>query len=515
MKHTSPLSRFAGLAAFAALAGIAQASLPFTVGNLVVVRIGDGTAVLTNSSTATFLEEFTVGGAPVTTLAMPIAPVLGNQAFTNSGTSTSEGFLTVSGAGSSSFLFLGGYGAAPGSIGSITSSASSVVPRVVARVDLAGTIDTTTALGDAYSGGNIRSACSDNGAQFWTSGTSSMGNGIRYGSTLGATTSIMANLVLTNTRVTDIASGQLYCTSASGSYFGVSAIGIGLPTTIANPTTLLNGFPSATGPSSYDFYFADAAMIYLADDRTSVGGIQKWTDVLGTWTLQYTLQPAVGVGCRGLTASNVAGTVTLYATTTQSNANSIVTVVDTGASALFTTIATAPMNTAFRGIRFLAGNASTPSTSFCSGDAVGTTCVACGNNGAAGRGCANSSFANGALLASSGVASVGSDTLVLTASDIPGPGLFFQANGIAGSPIPFGDGMLCASVGITRLGVVFPTAGSASFPGGLTPNPISVGGGPIAPGSLKHYQCWYRDAAVFCTASTFNTSNGVSLTWGL
>jgi hypothetical protein len=154
----------------------------------------------------------------------------------------------------------------------------------------------------------------------------------------------------------------------------------------------------------------------------------------------------------------------------------------------------------------------TPSTPFCSGDAVGTTCLGCGNNGAAGRGCGNSSFASGALLTNSGIASVGADTLALTATDIPGPGLFFQANGIV-SPITFGDGMLCAAVGIIRLGVVFPTAGVATYPG---PNPVvTIAGAPIASGDTRHYQCWYRDAVVYCTADTFNTTNGVTLTWGM
>ena len=159
--------------------------------------------------------------------------------------------------------------------------------------------------------------------------------------------------------------------------------------------------------------------------------------------------------------------------------------------------------------------ASTPSTAFCSGDAVGTTCLGCGNNGFAGRGCANSSFPAGALLSSLGIAGVsaGTDTLVLTATGIPGPGLFFQGSGLAASPISFGDGMLCAAVGIIRMGVVFPTSGSASYPGGLTPNPIHVAGGPLNAGDTRHYQCWYRDAVAFCTASTFNTSNGVTLTW--
>jgi hypothetical protein len=155
----------------------------------------------------------------------------------------------------------------------------------------------------------------------------------------------------------------------------------------------------------------------------------------------------------------------------------------------------------------------TPSTPFCDGSAVGTTCTACGNNGAAGNGCANSSFAAGGNLASAGFASIAADTLVLTATNVTGPGLFFQSSGLAGSPITFGDGMLCAAAGIVRLGVVFPTAGSASYPGGLTPNPIHIGGAPINPGDTKHYQCWYRDAVVFCTTSTFNLTQGVSLQW--
>ena len=155
----------------------------------------------------------------------------------------------------------------------------------------------------------------------------------------------------------------------------------------------------------------------------------------------------------------------------------------------------------------------TPSTSFCSGDAVGTTCTGCANNGSAGRGCGNSSFPNGAALSNNGTASVGADSLTLTATDIPGPGLFFQANALAASPITFGDGMLCAAVGIIRMGVVFPTGGVATYPGGLTPSPIHIAGAPVSSGDTKHYQCWYRDAVVFCTTSTFNLTNGLSLTW--
>jgi len=148
----------------------------------------------------------------------------------------------------------------------------------------------------------------------------------------------------------------------------------------------------------------------------------------------------------------------------------------------------------------------------CFGDGTGAACP-CVNNGAAGRGCANSTNAAGARLTAVGVASVSADSVVLTCDGMTGPGLFFQSNGLLG-PINFNDGLLCAGVGILRLGVVFPTAGNAIYPGGLTPNPLTVGGAPILAGNVKHYQCWYRDITVgFCVVAGHNMSSGLGITW--
>jgi hypothetical protein len=166
-------------------------------------------------------------------------------------------------------------------------------------------------------------------------------------------------------------------------------------------------------------------------------------------------------------------------------------------------------------LSLVAGQA--PGTAFCFGDGTGTACP-CANSGTAGNGCASSAFPAGARITAAGTAGVsaGTDTLTLTASNVAGPGLFFQGtaqfNGGAG--FVFGDGLLCAGGSIVRLGVVFPTGTSASYPGGLTPNPVHVAGGPLASGDVRHYQCWYRDALPFCTSSTFNLTQGVSLTFG-
>jgi hypothetical protein len=103
---------------------------------------------------------------------------------------------------------------------------------------------------------------------------------------------------------------------------------------------------------------------------------------------------------------------------------------------------------------------------------------------------------------------------VLTATDVSGPGLFFQGTASGGAGVPFGDGLLCLGGAFVRMGVVFPTGSAASYPGGLTPNPIHIAGGPIVSGDVRHYQVWYRDAVPFCTAATFNLTQGLTVTWG-
>jgi len=138
------------------------------------------------------------------------------------------------------------------------------------------------------------------------------------------------------------------------------------------------------------------------------------------------------------------------------------------------------------------------------------------NPGAVGNGCANFNFPVGANLSATGVAVDNpSDSVILTCTGMPGPGLFFQANGLVGPLLNFNDGTLCAAAGIIRMGVVFPTAGVASYPGGLTPNPIHIAGAPVlTPTPTKHYQCWYRDITPgFCNPAGHNMSNGLAIVW--
>jgi hypothetical protein len=147
---------------------------------------------------------------------------------------------------------------------------------------------------------------------------------------------------------------------------------------------------------------------------------------------------------------------------------------------------------------------------FCFGDGSGTACP-CGNSGAAGNGCASSVNANGANLTTTGSASLANDTLVLHGTGMPNSNcLYFQ--GTSQISVVFGDGLRCAGGTIVRLGTKTNAAGASQFPSGADPS-VHVKGAVSIPGSVRTYQTWYRNAAAFCSPSTFNLTNGVLVTW--
>ncbi|MDO9153632.1 MAG: T9SS type A sorting domain-containing protein [Paludibacter sp.] len=89
----------------------------------------------------------------------------------------------------------------------------------------------------------------------------------------------------------------------------------------------------------------------FATDRSTLngGGVQKWTESGGAWTLAYTLN--LGIGARGLVVdwAGVNTNPIIYSTGTDSK---IYKTEDTGSNATGVVLATAGTNTAFRGIAF-------------------------------------------------------------------------------------------------------------------------------------------------------------------
>lgn len=329
--------------------------------NLFVVRAGDGSAALSSASTAAFIDVFNptgLGQSPLQTIAMPTAAIGGVQAFTLAGSSTAEGFIRRSVDGQ--YLTLAGYNSAPG-VASIAGTSPATVNRVVGMIDANGIVSTPITLSTIGSttSGNVRSAITDNGSQFWVT-TSTAG---AISAAPGNTAATQLATTPTNTRVIGLYNGQLYETSGSGTFIGVNTIGIGAPITAGQGVTL--AIPDGgTSPSPYGFVLADlnstvagVDTAWVADDRTIAngGGIQKYTFDGTTWTLNYTLGTGDGstAGARGLTVDFSGANPILFATTSESSANRLISIVDDGTgSSVANVLATAGANTAFRGVDF-------------------------------------------------------------------------------------------------------------------------------------------------------------------
>ena len=285
-------------------------------------------------------------------------------------------------------LVLAGYSAAPGTAAE-AASLSTDVARVAGLVAPDGTVDTSTSLGSAFSGGSVRSAASADGTSFYVVGGNS---GVQY-VPLGGFSPTQIDTAPTNIRVVNIAAGNLYIATASNPYIGLNAVGSGLPTTGPQTVAVLPGFPATTtGSSPYGFYFADLSstvagidVAYVADDRGSTGGgIQKWSLVAGSWVLNGTIAGSVTATVRGLDGTTTGTTVSLVAT---SPTGLYVLADNTGynmaptLTTLPAAVATALANTAFRGIAFAPTTPAPLIASFSPASGpVGTTVTVTGSN---------------------------------------------------------------------------------------------------------------------------------------
>ena len=327
----------------------------FTSGRLAVLRVGTGSAALTNSSTALFLDEYTFNGTAGYSLSLPTAS---SNAIAVSGTATSEGLISFATNGNS--IIVSGYNIAPGTA-SVASSTSATVPRAVMTVDASGTATIVASTTTNFSANNIRGAASD-GSNVWASGAST---GIVTGNGTGTGLSTVVSNNITNTRGIGIYANQLFYSSGSGSARGIYRVGTGAPTVAATGSTLYIDVTSSGSPYAFAFN-SDTSICYVADDRTIAagGGIQKWTRTGSTWSLAYTLATGTSstVGTRGLCIDWSGANPVAYATTAESSANRIISITDAGASSAATTLATAATNTIFRGISFTPGSNPLPVT---------------------------------------------------------------------------------------------------------------------------------------------------------
>ncbi|MFO1009465.1 MAG: hypothetical protein U1F29_05325 [Planctomycetota bacterium] len=153
---------------------------------------------------------------------------------------------------------------------------------------------------------------------------------------------------------------------------------------------------------------------------------------------------------------------------------------------------------------------------FCAGDGTltdHTTPCPCGNNGAAGNGCANSVNASGGNLTATGTAAL--DNVVLNGSGMPLSVSCIYLQGTATDDVVFGDGARCTGGTLLRLRTKSNVGGASSFPDSVETVTLSQRGGvTVGSGVRRYYQTYYRNsAAAFCPPETFNVTNGWGIDW--
>ena len=305
----------------------------------------------------------------------------------------------------------------------VTGNAANV-SRVIALVGANGSVNSTTAITNVFNENNPRSVYTTNGTSFYISGQGNKDNtgGVFYVANIGATTATAITGADTSsksngaynqdTRDVQIVNGQL--TVSADSSEGTASKGldidrIGTLGTAGNPpTTTLNQQPTAlpglngaitlsngngnsingSSGSAYlspeNYFYANSTTLYVADTGLSKngtqgtasgnlgdGGLQKWSLVNGSWTLDYTLSTGLNLvantsshgvsGLYGLTGKVVGNQVELFATsyvlgdTDQTYLYGITDALsDTAASQVtgedFSTLEAAPADSEFKGV---------------------------------------------------------------------------------------------------------------------------------------------------------------------
>ncbi len=377
----------AGFAALASIATVVAPAAPahaagFSSGSLVVERIGDGSTTLSNASAAISVLEVTTSGSLSQTITLPSS---GTTPQTDSGSASSNGYLNTYFSGGVGYVSVPGLNLATGTV-----SAAGLNVKVNSTLDATGNVINRTLFPTGgptgtppspFSGNNYRSSIATSGSTFYATGHSSgspvTGGAWYFDGTAFTQVSSTATGQVTNLRNVEIYNNRLFFSTGSGTTRGVYSIGSGLPTTSGQTATSFINMGSVA--EAYGFVLFDTNndstldLAYVADDRTTVtaGGINRFDFSGGAWSqtgsafrfdtsssLLTTGTAAAGgslVSIRGLTGSYDAATstATLFATTTQTSNNSLISFLDTGSlstSTTFNTLQSAGTNFVFRGV---------------------------------------------------------------------------------------------------------------------------------------------------------------------
>ncbi len=135
----------------------------------------------------------------------------------------------------------------------------------------------------------------------------------------------------------------------------------------------------------------------------------------------------------------------------------------------------------------------------------------CGNDSPA-TGCLNSTGA-GATLDGLGTTSVTTDDLQFVAASMPGSTSTLLFAGPNQTNTAFGDGRRCVASPVYRLGIQTASGGTTTYGPGIRNTLCTSFSQCMSAGSTFNFQVWYRNAASYCTSSTFNLTNGLTVTY--
>jgi len=338
----------------------------FTPGNLLVLRVGDGSPNPSlNAAAVSLLEISADSGSVIQTINVPSN---GTGALTIPGTSNLQGLLSLSGNGN--LVTFAGYRVDAGSPDpATTSGVQGQVPRVIGVVGADGVVNTTQEIGtggdQSFWNNQFRSVVTRDGSSFWVSGAHSGSNGgVRYVASNTATSSTaLLPASNNNTRQLQILNGNLYMTTGSSTPGRtVFQVGTGLPTTGPASLTPTHAF-SDSSPQDNSFYFTDLNptldwngtgfdTLYVA--TTTNIALYKYSFDGTNWIAKGNLSLA---GVSNVVGATLGTNVFLAVT----NGTSIQTFFDgsgqTGTiSGAFQFLAPAGGNFAFRGITFVPGS---------------------------------------------------------------------------------------------------------------------------------------------------------------
>ena len=334
---------------FKALLGVALAAAsaqaaPITAGDLVIYRVGDGSAALGTTAASVFLDEYTTGGSLVQSIALP--NVGGPGGLTAVGNSTTEGVISRSQNGSA--LIFTGYQKAAGG----TSPAADTyltTSRVIGTLNAAGTVNTATTLindNGATTANTIRSATSVDGTSaFWVS-TSSRVSYDASPFVSGGTVQIDAR----NSRQVNMSGNTLYAANGSTAVTAkVQSYGT-LPTGATAPTPVVT---LATTDAVNGFALFDLDAGVAGDDTlyalsTVENLLRKYTFNGTTWTASGSISAGGALNLAGVVSGS---TVNLFLTSgTTLSAETDASGYNANITGSVATLTTAGTFTGFRGI---------------------------------------------------------------------------------------------------------------------------------------------------------------------